>query len=270
MLRIPDLPLPAGARTQLEAYQAEVDAALTYAERVSEAKRLFERRNTKSNPTFSVVRQVLDQMCSGARRCMYCEDSVADEVEHFKPKDFYPELVFTWANYLYSCGPCNSGKSNKFPIVSALSGEIVHLSRSRGAPVIPPEAGEAVLLDLRNEEPLDYLQLDLQDTFYFQPVSADGNSIEYQRAEQIIRILRLNAHDYLRRARAEAFGSYSARLFEYIYKRDLGFEPSKLELLKHAIKRMGHPTVWVEMKRQHQRLPQLRDLFDQAPEALGW
>ena len=26
---------------------------------------------------------------------MYCEDAPADEVEHFQPKDLYPEFVFS-------------------------------------------------------------------------------------------------------------------------------------------------------------------------------
>ncbi len=133
MLRIPDLQLSKSAITQLAAYQAQVDALGVYENRIAEAKRLFSRRNKKSNPTFREVRKVLDQMCGGARRCMYCEDSVADEVEHFKPKDFYPELAFAWINYLYACGPCNGGKSNAFPIVSALDGRIVQLSRVHGA-----------------------------------------------------------------------------------------------------------------------------------------
>ena len=33
-------------------------------------------------------------MCAGAKRCMYCEDSAADEVEHHLPKNLYPEFVF--------------------------------------------------------------------------------------------------------------------------------------------------------------------------------
>lgn len=36
---------------------------------------------------FADVRRVLDEMCSGPRRCGYCEDSCADEIEHIRPKD---------------------------------------------------------------------------------------------------------------------------------------------------------------------------------------
>ena len=59
----------------------------------------------------------------------------------FGGEDFYPDLVFTWSNYLYACGPCNGGKNNKFPVISALTGQIVHLPRISKDPV-EPEAGE--------------------------------------------------------------------------------------------------------------------------------
>ncbi len=124
--------------------------------------------------------------------------------------------------------------------------------------------------DLRKENPLDYLQLDLQDTFYFEPVSTDKASLHHRRAKAAIEVLGLNVRDYLCRARAEAYDSYLARLSQYIQWREAGVEPAKLERLKSSLQRMGHPTVWAEMKRQRDRLPVLRHLFGQAPEALGW
>jgi hypothetical protein len=33
---------------------------------------------------------------------------------------------------------------------------------------------------------------------------------------------------------------------------------------------MHHPTVWKEMKRQHNLIPELAQLFADAPEALEW
>lgn len=269
MLRIPDRPLSTPVAAKLQEYQAAISGLPAFAQRVEEAKKEFSKYNKKTNATFKEIRKALDEMCSGARRCMYCEDSVADEVEHFKPKDFYPELVFTWSNYLYACGPCNGGKNNKFPVISALTGQIVHLPRVSKEPV-EPEAGEAALLDLRTENPLEFLQLDLQDTFYFQPLDPDRRSIRYQRARQVIDILCLNSRDYLCRARAEAFGSYRARLKEYVAGKETGEAQESLDLLRMALHHMGHPTVWAEMKRQRDRFPQLRDLFARAPEALEW
>ena len=114
MLKMRNAQLPQTACNKLAEYQADVDAQSTYKAQVVRAKSRFSLRNRKTNVAFVAVRDKLTKMCSGARRCMYCEDSVADEVEHFKPKDLYPEVVFAWMNYLYACGPCNGPKNNQF------------------------------------------------------------------------------------------------------------------------------------------------------------
>ena len=78
MISLTPVHLPDDVRQQLEAWQTEVDGAPDYAAKVALAKKLFEGQNTKSNITFKSVRSHLKQMCSGARRCVYCEDSAAD------------------------------------------------------------------------------------------------------------------------------------------------------------------------------------------------
>lgn len=32
------------------------------------------------------------------------------------PKNMYPEKVFVWSNYLFSCGLCNGPKNNQFAV----------------------------------------------------------------------------------------------------------------------------------------------------------
>jgi len=113
------------------------------------------------------------------------------------------------------------------------------------------------------------MELDLVDTFYFLP-SAPLGSIEYVRADYTITVLRLNERDLLPAARREAYLSYRARLVEYIEKRNAGRSKKRLDDLVKALKRMGHPTVWAEMKRQQGLIQELRDLFATAPEALAW
>src|SRR5262245_27436320 len=104
MIFIADVGLPAGARRGLAAYQAGVNRRQTYEDQVADAKAAFKRHNNKRNATFRVVRSTLTVMCAGARRCCYCEDSVADEIDHIMPKDLYPERTFIWENYIYACG----------------------------------------------------------------------------------------------------------------------------------------------------------------------
>ena len=55
-------------------------------------------------------------------KCAYCDDydkyvggSKVYHVEHFAPKEKFPELQFTYDNLLYACPYCNISKSNKWP-----------------------------------------------------------------------------------------------------------------------------------------------------------
>ena len=204
-------------------------------------------------------------MCSGAQRCIYCEDSVGDEVEHIRPKDLYPCTVFVWTNFVYACGRCNVSKSNKFAILS--NNCTIDVTRRSRAPVISPRPGQPVFLNPRVENPLDFLDLDLDDTFHL--VARDDIApIDQERAEFTINTLKLN-RDVLLRARATAFGSYLARLYEYVSKRAIA-TPQQLSMLVDGVKSMPHPTIWEEMKRKHSVVGDLDQLFSKAPEAFSW
>lgn len=55
-------------------------------------------------------------------KCAYCDDldkytggSRMYHVEHFAPKDKFPELEYTYDNLLYACPYCNISKSDKWP-----------------------------------------------------------------------------------------------------------------------------------------------------------
>ncbi len=269
MIRLPDILLSNAAQRQLERWQAEVNGLASYAARVDAAKQRFAQRNTAKNKTFAEVRRQLKTMCSGAQRCGYCEDSAADEVEHIRPKDLYPDLVFAWRNYLYACGLCNGPKNNKFAVFPPRARKPVEVSRARGAPVKPPRKGPPALIDPRHEDPMEFLILDLRGTFFFEPLARKGQR-DYERADYTRRILRLNDREYLPVARGDAFQAYRALLSEYVDLRERGAAKASLQQRIHAIQRGTHPTVWREMQRQQQQLPELRALFSRAPEALGW
>lgn len=269
MIQLSEVTLPETTQEALDGWQLKIDAIDDYAERVEAAKEQFSNRNRQANPVFRVIREKLTEMCSGARRCGYCEDSYADEVEHIKPKDLYPEFVFVWNNYLYACGPCNGPKNNRFAIFASVTGGVIDVTRRRGEPVVPPEPGDPLLIDPRREDPLAFMMLDLRDTFWFMPI-AEADSREYRRAEYTIDVLRLNDRDALLAAREEAYRSYRARFSEYLTQRDADAPEDTLRDLIAALHRMGHPTVWKEMQRQHRLIPDLHDLFERAPEALDW
>ena len=102
------------ALAELALYQQAVDAAGTYAERVKAADAHW--RSRRGNKPLDVVRDMLSAMCPGIRRCMFCEDSARIDLDHFRPKSLYPELVFAWVNYLYVCKQCNTDKGARFKL----------------------------------------------------------------------------------------------------------------------------------------------------------
>lgn len=264
MIRLTERELAKAAATQLAAWQQAIDALPRYAERVERAGEQFRARNVASNPVFREVRAQLDAMCCGERRCVYCEDSCADEVEHVRPKALFPELVFAWANYIYACGPCNAIKRSNFP---RLIGEVVrNVARRAVDPVEPPPAGIDRLIDPRAEDPSEFLTLDLETGVVVPRPGLTGLALH--KAVQTIEVLRLN-RDILKRARVQHRRSYVARLKEYIQVRD---EDERADPEAHAdeIRRMGHPMVWNEIRRQNEKYPGLHGLFVRAPEARDW
>ena len=266
MLHLEDPGLDAPTARGLRRYQEKVDFARTYAERVEVGKKLFDRYNRRRNPVFRAVREHLAAMCAGARRCCYCEDSAGDEVEHIKPKDLYPDAVFVWENYLLACGPCNGGKNNRFAVIR--KGRLVDVTRRHGDPVRPPRRGPPAPIDPRGEDPLTFFDLEIVGTFMFLP--REGLSeIEELRAGYSVEVLKLN-RDVLLAARREAYGAYRARLREYRDLRDNGGGEAELGILRDAIMKSSHPTVWREMQRQQSAIEELRTLFQDVPEALDW
>jgi len=269
MIRLPAVSLPAADAARLATFQAGIDSSRSYAKAVAEAKRLFALRNTNQNKTFQAVRAALATMCSGARRCCYCEDSCADEVEHIRPKDLYPHLVFTWENYVYACGPCNGPKNNKFRIFDPRSGTVLEISRKVGDPVRKPPDGDPLLVNPRHEDPLGYLELEMDKTFYLLPRPGLSKR-DRQRAEYTIELLHLNDRDLLPRARRNAFGSFRARLIEYEKKKRQRVAATILQNLVMDLLQTPHLTVWAEMKRQRNHYAELAGLFRHVPEALNW
>ena len=265
MIRLPDLAPKTATLGALAGWQGEVDSAASYAKQVSEAKRLFKLRNVTKNKIFADVKIVLERMCSGARRCVYCEDSAADEVEHVRPKDLYPEAVFRFENYVYACGPCNGPKNNRFAILPNGKTEVVDVSRARGAKVVRPAAGKPAFIDPRREDPLAIMMLDVKDTFFFVPTAAEG-SRESLRARYSIEVLRLN-REVLVTARRNAFDNYLARLEQFVNEKNGRNRADVLQRYAEALARESHPSVWAEMKRQANELPELAALFQKAPEA---
>ncbi len=261
MIRVPARDLPRPVAEKLASWQREIDALPDHAARVPAAQRLFSSRNRADNPTFAEIRRTLAALASGAQRCMYCEDSCADEVEHIRPKHLYPDAVFVWANYLYACGPCNGPKGSRYPLL--VDGN-VQVPNGTSAP--PP--GTHLLIDPRREDPCEFLVVDILNTFSITP-RYGLDPVARLRASETITLLRLN-REVLCTSRRHAYLTYRALLAQYVQWSDAGRPDVDLDRAANEIRRMAHPTVWHEMQRLHTRIPELHSLFVRAPEALDW
>lgn len=248
----------------LATFQAEIDKLPSYLDKTNCVEN--EWRNKSRRVAFNEVKEKLNEMCQGAKRCMYCEDSAADEVEHIYPKRLYPDKTFVWDNYLYACGTCNGPKQTKFALFLPQNATYTEITPSNAA----PPNGDMVLINPRTENGMDFLMLDLIDTFQFVIISEDSTQ-EYQKGEYSLKILHLNDRDELCKARKNAYNNYKARLTAYIYQRDIeNIAETELQNLVSELKEEGHKTVWREMQRLNLSIPELKKLFEQIPEALTW
>lgn len=263
MLKVPQSSIWGSTKDYLSARQDEIDALVDYPAKVAKAKSSWEKKNAK---VFEGLRGLLADLCQGARRCNYCEDSVADEVEHIWPKKFYPDKTFKWENYLFACGPCNgSSKRGQFALFDAMSNP-VDLVRRTNDLAVEPMAGAAVFIDPRVDDPFDFIELDLATGIYV-PCAPPGE-ISFVRAEYTIKVLGLNKRDYLVRARRNAYASYLDSARQYVVRKHAGAPCSELTQRIKEISERHHPSVWAEMKRLS-TIPAHSAIFKAAPELLS-
>jgi hypothetical protein len=143
------------------------------------------------------------------------------------------------------------------------------VARGPNDPVKPPRPGRHALIDPRKEDPLEFIELDLVDTFLFVEAAPAGTD-DWVRAHYTIELLHLNDRDHLPTARARAYAAYRAFLMQYATEQAAGASATELRRIKHDLLGQPHPTVWEEMKRQHATIPELAAVFTQVPAALHW
>jgi uncharacterized protein (TIGR02646 family) len=264
MLLLIDQRLSTETLGELQVEQDKIDILPTYPEQVKKASSLW---SNKPDDTFDEVKLALETMCSGVQRCVYCEDSHGNQIEHMKPKQLYPNHAFVWDNYVFSCGVCNNTKRAYFAVFDA-NDKVIDVTRKPKAPKVPPQDGASVFLNPRIEDGIEYLILDLKDGFMFVPMFGISER-DKQRAIYTRDLIDLN-RDMLINARRNAYEGYLAYLELYILKHNNQAGADELQRVINLIKNNHHPTVWQEMKRQRGGIPEIEDLFQQAPEALDW
>jgi uncharacterized protein (TIGR02646 family) len=128
----------------LKARQAELDAARAAGVSPDVGERWEKHRRALDQ---NGVLDALQRMVGPRERCVWCADSRAADVEHYRPKARYPEAVFVWENLLWACSPCNRKKGAQFPVA---------------------EDGAPLLLDPTRQDPWDHLVFE-PDTGQFVP-----------------------------------------------------------------------------------------------------
>lgn len=273
MIQLPNVTISQVVLDKLKEYQDDIDEKDTFVAKSTRAKESFKSKNKKSNSTFNAVKAALTKMCSGARRCVYCEDSVGDEVEHIRPKDFFPEMCFVWENYVYACGNCNSPKNNKFALFRDDNNDFYEVNLHTE---IEPPKGKDAMINPRNENPMEFCVLDFKD-FKFVPIPTLNPTDKHRAEYTFYTLLNLNEipREFLRKARENAYGNYKMRLSYYSKNKENLNEEIRNKIIEQ-LKQEAHPTVWKEMQRYFRENwlkpidEELHNLFEECPEALEW
>ena len=185
MIKLTRAALPPAAADYLVAKTSDLSGKAP-ADRTTRANVLW--RN-KSTVRFQEVRNTLSSMCSGIERCMYCEDSVATDIDHYEPKAQVPLKAFEWTNYLAACSGCNSNyKRSEFP---------------RDAD------GNRLLLDPTHDDPDEHLTFSPTTGLYTQ---ASGSRM----ASESIRVMGLN-REVLAAGRRNAWVLIEASVIAYAH-----------------------------------------------------
>lgn len=263
MIRVGPGEPAASALDALARKQSRVDAHPTYEARVAAAKRAWASGN-RSTQVFTRIKRTLTQLSPGLKRCVYCEDSEGREIEHVHPKDWCPERVFRFDNYVFACGGCNGPKGNRYGVVHGLQVEEQH----RGDQVVPPRDGPPALLDPRVDDPLAFLELDLS-TFRFL-VRDDIGAGDAARARFTLEVLHLNDRDHLIDARRSFYRAYVAGLRALADDHEARTPQAAWIADRDALVVLPHLTVLVEMWRQRRFYADLEALFARVPDVDRW
>jgi hypothetical protein len=204
----------------LEEFQQEVDKQSTFEEKVAVARKLWDNKTSANakKVAFEGIKDKLVKMCVSVEICNYCENNEATDIEHLYPKSHFPERAFKWENYILACKICNTTyKNDDFAVFNPKKSTNRHdlIGAVQGTPTVEPPTDDGLLIDIRNENPLDYLWLDLK-TFLFVEIPLDINTREYHKANYTLWLLKLNERDALSKAREQAAKHYSSCLEMYV------------------------------------------------------
>jgi hypothetical protein len=282
--------------THLSSVQQDINGEATYEAKAKKAKSKWASKASSfaAQAAFSDIKGVLKDMCSGSQICVYCEHNEATDIEHIYPKRLYPEKTFTWANYVFACGNCNSHyKGENFKIFNPVDTSTTEDITPLPTTYVQPTNDDAVFINQRVENPMELLELNILDRLYIYRERHAPGTREYEKAKYTKDVLGLNERADLVKQRKAAHVWYISELGKYVViKNATNFDELKvasndeniiietalyesekqkvLAIVKKEILSHSHPTVLRELIRQRGNLPTANSLFEQAPEILTW
>lgn len=290
MQQLPPIPLKNGLRQHLKQAQAKIDQLPSYYQKVKQAKVLWLSKK-KTNPQKAAFNRIEKALQVNNNYCHYCEGKVGNSIEHFYPRGFYPNLTFVWENYLWSCQTCNTQyKGAQFAIFpSSDSAQITPLVKDRS--FVPPANQDALCLNPRVDNPLDYWHLNLETGHYIVPTT--NSPRDQARAQYTLHLLQLNQRPALVKGRLKAYQDYQQLLKiwakvqanptpDYLKKilppKPASFYKQPIQkqqtlayhYLYQQVVSLPYNSIWRSMQQQKLTIPKLEMLFEQASMILDW
>lgn len=234
-----------GILNHLKKLQESIDCLPSYEDRVrlSKTKWLQKKKSKAHKVAFEGVEKVLKKMAIGDLQfCNYCEANIGSSIEHIFPRGLFPDKTFQWDNFLWACNQCNGvHKHAQFQVFeNPESANTIDLKKDYK--FVEPPNSDAVLINLRQENPLDFLELNL-DTGLYEIRSKNTDSRAYKKAAYTLLTLKLNDRKGLLHDRKATI----ARLTELLSKAQL-----KTQELSNFIESMRHRSIVAEIIRQQE------------------
>ena len=242
MLKYHLLYLSSASQSGLSHLQSKVDAEFGRKSKYDVATKLFRSKAPKA--VFDEIKNELKKHSPAGEACYYCEQDRHRDIDHFYPKRHYPEKAFDWENYVYACTICNQDKKNdRFAVFDAHE-NVVEFDRalafSKSVPV-----GAPVPIDIRHEDPHQFLRVDLDTGLY---VACGVTSSDVKRGIYTRDLFDLDS-DVLSRYRRHAVRSFEDYLSRYEEELISGRLARAKRVLEELLE-LPFPSVFIEMRRQ--------------------
>ena len=213
----------------LQLLQANIDSRTTYQEQVERAQSLWTTKESRINRTLAEVsindlKADLKKTAIGNDYCNYCEHGEISDIEYIYPRSLYPNKTFVPENYLYACKKCNSGhKLAKFAILNPNGSTTIeditpqYTGHPRRRVYNIPANEDALLINPRSEDPMEFLFLDLSEgMFIATPLTSPLSPRAKERIKYTLTLLELNSREGLTKERLNKFRDFYAHIEDYI------------------------------------------------------